>query len=82
MSQLTLYIAASRAQPRRGESFVGLRLGGHDARPVQSPGGRPGEKTRLRRGTQPTVAPSPPRMPSPSGPFPENRIPRSSPVGA
>ena len=35
---------ASRAQPRRGETFVGLRMGGDDVGPVPSPGGRSGAK--------------------------------------
>ncbi len=41
MSQLTLYNAASRAQPQRGESFVGWRMSGDDAGQVPSAGGRP-----------------------------------------
>src|SRR6266581_3121474 len=51
MSQLTLYNAASRAQPRRGESFVGLQMGGDDVGPVPSPGGGSGEKKEAVSGT-------------------------------
>ncbi len=34
MSQLTLYNAPSRAQLRRGEIFLGLRIGGSGVGPV------------------------------------------------
>ncbi len=54
MSQLTLYNAASRAQPRRGESFVGLQMGGDDVGPVPSPGGGSGEKKEAVSGTNET----------------------------
>jgi len=46
VSQLTLYNAASRAQPQRGESFVGWRMSGDDAGQVPSAGGRPGGTKR------------------------------------